>query len=153
MCAEFAAGRVLQGGRDEVPRLLGKFDIDVVLLGLHSLKWQGIGLLKVIRDIRPAVQVLILNQPGQVGLAIEAMKQGAVDEVLLPLELNALVSRIMAACRRKRAVEASGKSLLNYCRDMMVAASFAEANAPETALEFLPGIRLRGRDKKGKERP
>ena len=77
--------------------------VDVALLDLRSLREEALVLLGVIRNIHPDAQIILLSGPEHIGLCIRGMKQGAFDDLMIPVDVELLMSRILAA--RKRAKE------------------------------------------------
>jgi DNA-binding NtrC family response regulator len=90
-------------------------ETDVVLLdmnfalGQHSGR-DGLNALARIRAIEPALSVVLMTAYGSVALAVEALKQGAVDFVLKPWRNDELITIVRAACERTRAAR-EGRSL------------------------------------------
>ena len=121
----------------DIKRILKKHPIDVVLLSLNDLKKEGMTLIKMIKKKHPAVQVITINSGDQISLSIEGMKLGVFDDFLMPLDLDSLISRIREACQAKKDAEVVKPSLFQRCQNLMVAASFAEADEAETAKELL----------------
>ncbi len=121
----------------ETRKLIKRHPIDVVLLGLTSLKEDGLTILKMIKKVRPLIEVITLNGSGQVGLSIAGMKLGAFDDFLGPLALDVLAGRIHEAWLHKRQQEAKAKPLLRRCLDLMSAGAFAEVGEYGMALEYL----------------
>ncbi|MBW2219833.1 MAG: response regulator [Deltaproteobacteria bacterium] len=100
--------------RVETKQILEKKDIDVVLLSLGGLKREGLVLLKMIKKMRPAVQVIIVNSADQISLSIEGMKIGAFDDLFVPLDLDALIVKIKAALMQKQEVENKKPSFFQH---------------------------------------
>ena len=121
----------------DIKRMFKKHAIDVVLLSLNDLKKGGLMLIKLIKKMRPPVQIITVNSPDQISLSIEGMKLGAFDDFLMPLDLDSLILRIRDASQTKKNIEISKPSLFRRCQELMVAASFAEAGDIETAKEML----------------
>ncbi len=124
----------------DIKRMFKKHGIDVVLLSLNDLKKEGLVLIKMIKKLRPPVQIITVNSPDQISLSIEGMKLGAFDDFLMPLDLDSLILRIRDAGQAKKNIEIIKPSLLQRCQDLMVAASFAEAGDTETAKELLEKV-------------
>jgi DNA-binding NtrC family response regulator len=82
--------------------ILRKKDIDVVLLGLHGFKTTALALLREIKMIRPASEVILMNVTDGLSLSMEAMKLGAFDDLWAPIEMETLVSRVNEAFKRKQ---------------------------------------------------
>jgi DNA-binding NtrC family response regulator len=123
--------------KTEAKRMVKRRNIDVVLLSLNDFQNESMVLIKMIKKVRPAVQVITINSGEHISLSIEGMKLGVFDDLLMPLDLDALISRIKAAFQAKKAAEVVKPSLLQRCQDIMVAASFAEAGEAEMAKELL----------------
>ena len=138
----------------ETKRILKRKDIDVVLLDFNGLKREGLALLEMIKKMRPAVQVIIINSAEQLSLSIEGMKLGAFDDLFIPFNLDVLIARIKEAFEQKKKAEIKKPSFFQRCQDLMVAASFAEAGEDDMAREILSKERTQKRcikDKKQKE--
>lgn len=111
--------------------------IDVALLDLSGLKMEGLRIIRAIKSINPLTEVITINNADQMALSIDVMKLGAFDELLIPLDINALINRIRAAALRRKQTERRKRSLLQVCQDYMAAAAFAEEGEMDTAREFL----------------
>lgn len=87
---------------DQIESVMQKHDIDLVLLdmnyspgdstGLEGLKW-----LTWVRRYHPSVQVMMITAYGELALAVEAMKQGAVDFVTKPWQYAQIQEKVAAA--------------------------------------------------------
>jgi DNA-binding NtrC family response regulator len=133
-------------GAAEVEAILEEEDIDVVLLGLQGYGHKGVVLLERIKEKQPQAEVILMVPTGQLALSIEGMKRGAFDDILVPVDLATLLERIEDAYRQKQKKVKPKKSLKERLEAWMVAASFAEAGAPEAAQNVL------GKGKKGSGR-
>lgn len=111
--------------------------IDVVLLSLGGLKEEGLTLLRQIKRLNPLTEVILLNGAAQLSLSIEGMKLGAFDDFFVPFDVKKLVERIKEAYQRKTSGERTKRSFFKRYQDAMMAAAFAEAGEPETALAFI----------------
>lgn len=111
--------------------------IDVVLLSLGGMKEEGLALLRRIKRLFPAVEVILLNGAAQLSLSIEGMKLGAFDDFFVPFDVGKLVGRIKEAHQRKASREGAKRSIFKRYQDAMVAAAFAEAGETEAALAFI----------------
>jgi len=78
-------------------------------LGQHSGR-DGLNALARLRVMDPALSVVLMTAYGSVTLAVEALKQGAVDFVLKPWRNEDLVAVARAACARTRAAR-EGRTL------------------------------------------
>ena len=84
---------------DDVETIMGSEHIDTVLLGVDGLGRDGLALIQPIKRISPATKIIIINDPNQVELSIEAMERGAFDDFLIPLDIDSLVERIRESAR------------------------------------------------------
>ena len=81
----------------EVKEVLSHYQIDVALLGLGSLKKNGLIILKMIKRISPETEMITLNYSDQLDLSIESMKSGAFYDLLIPFDWESLRFRIQKA--------------------------------------------------------
>ena len=132
----------------DTKRIIKRSNIDVVLLSLNDFQKESMALIKMIKKMRPAIQVITISSGEQISLSIEGMKLGVFDDFLIPLDLDSLISRIQEAFQAKKEAEVVKPSLLQRCRDIMVAASFAEAGESDMAQELL----TKGRKSKEKKK-
>jgi DNA-binding NtrC family response regulator len=123
---------------------------DLVLLDVRRCEDGLLGWLSSLTEALPALEVVLLNLPGQVAVSIAAMRAGASDELSAPLDLAALRSAVSAALRRrKKRLDGARPSLLERFQRAMAAATFAQAGEFDTARELLdddasPGLRRPG---------
>ncbi len=120
------------------PSAAAREQLDVVLLDVRRCDDGLLGWLSSIKQALPALQVILLNAPGQVAISIAAMRAGASNELSTPIDLAALRRVISAALRRrnKRLVRPR-PSLLERFERAMSAATFAQAGEFDTAREIL----------------
>ena len=69
-------------------RVLETERVDLMITDLTMPGLNGLGLLKWMREFKPAIPVLMMSGCGEIGDAVEAMKQGAYDFVTKPLNLT-----------------------------------------------------------------
>ena len=81
---------------EEALDALERRDLDLVLTDLKLPGISGLEVLGASRRCQPAVPVIVMTAHGTVGAAVEAMKQGAVDFLEKPVEIEDL-SRLVAA--------------------------------------------------------
>jgi FixJ family two-component response regulator len=84
-------------GEEALTKLKEK-EFGLVLLDLHMPGVQGMEVLRQLREIRPDIRVIIITAYGTVGLAVDAMRLGAVDFVqkpCIPDEIREIVARVM----------------------------------------------------------
>ena len=83
-------------GREALDHL-NNDDFDLVITDLKMPGVDGLELLKAIRDRHPATEVVVLTGHGTVESAVDAMKKGAFDYLIKPVnldELGLLVDRV-----------------------------------------------------------
>lgn len=82
-----------------LPRLLQQYEPDVVLLDMNFSKGrsdgqEGLSWLRKIKELRPAVQVIMVTAYSDVSRAVEAVKAGATDFVEKPWRNEKLLATI-----------------------------------------------------------
>ena len=85
--------------------LVGKSQYDIIVLDLKMPRMDGLTALQEIKKIDESASVIILTAFGTVNTAVEAMKLGAEEYLLKPLQLEAfslVITRIMEYRRLKR---------------------------------------------------
>ncbi len=90
---------------NDAVRIIDQKNIDVALLDLSGLKMEGIRIVKAIKNSGNPVEIITVNSADQLSLSIEAMKLGAFDDFLIPIEINPLLDRIKAAADRKKSCD------------------------------------------------
>ena len=88
---------------DEALETLRKTQFDVVLLDLMLGPVSGFTVLEKIRRMYYPPMVLVMTGYGSTDVAIEAMKQGAADFIMKPVEPNLLDIRIRKVMNERRA--------------------------------------------------
>ena len=78
---------------------------DAVLSDIRMIPVSGLDLLDSLRKTMPEVPVVLLTAFGSVDTAIQAMKQGAFDYVVKPVNLDDLVLTMRRAVEHRRLVE------------------------------------------------
>jgi DNA-binding NtrC family response regulator len=105
---------------------------DVVLLDMNLTGGrrdgkEGFELLERVREIDPAVAVVLMTAFGGVPVAVEAMKRGATDFVLKPWQNEKLVATVMAGTSLTRSRRTVAR--LSTQNEALVAASEPVGNA------------------------
>jgi two-component system, sensor histidine kinase and response regulator len=75
---------------------------DVLLTDLMMPEMNGIALLNAARELSPDIVCIVMTGHGTVDSAVEAMKGGAIDYVLKPIKLNALMQVIARGLQIRR---------------------------------------------------
>jgi DNA-binding NtrC family response regulator len=89
-------------GKDALAQLEKDKDIEVVTLDVKMPGLDGIETLKLIKEKRPLVEVIMLTGHSTLNSAINAIKIGACDFLLKPIEIEQLVLKMERAAQRKR---------------------------------------------------
>lgn len=126
-----------EDGRDIMMSLADK-TIGVVLLDIRNHYEKALSVLRLIKQTAPGVEVLLINRPYNVWIAVEGMRAGASDEITVPLDTETLRTKITEACLRVRKMKKKKQSpLLQTFSTAMSAATFAQAGEFDTALDIL----------------
>jgi two-component system response regulator FixJ len=76
---------------------LGELDLGCVITDLRMPEMNGIDLLKALRQRCPEVPVIVITGHGEIAVAVEAMKLGALDFLEKPFGDEALCSAVSRA--------------------------------------------------------
>lgn len=87
-------------GQQALSQARGK-DIDAIVLDLAMPGMDGLETLKKLKAENPDLQVIILTGHGSLEKGVEAMKEGALDFIEKPVDINKLMTRIGEAKQRK----------------------------------------------------
>jgi DNA-binding NtrC family response regulator len=79
--------------------ILEKSGIDVALMRVKEVEPKGLPLLRMIKEVRPNTEVILMTQSEShsLSISIEAMRLGAFDELLMPFGVETLLDRVAAA--------------------------------------------------------
>ena len=107
----------------ECLQMLGKKEIDVVILDILMPGMDGLATLKEIKKRFPLVEVIMLTGHGTTESAVEGMKLGAFDYLLKPARFEDLTAKLESARKRKdeqeeRIRQAEAKLLLRRSGDL-----------------------------------
>jgi len=83
-----------QSGRMAVERVERKSDIDLAVIEYRLPDMSGIDVMKEIKDIAPAVLVIIVTAYGDEEVAVEAFRSGARDYLKKPFSISELSTKI-----------------------------------------------------------
>jgi DNA-binding NtrC family response regulator len=102
-----------------IPDLLKKERFDLILLDMNFSTGrtsgnEGLFWLREIKKINPSATVLMISAYATIGLAIEAIKEGAVDFILKPWDNQKLLATLKSACNFNKLKEELGKSKAHY---------------------------------------
>lgn len=88
-------------GGQEALTVLEKQDIDVAIVDFAMPGINGIETLKQIKETRPDIEVIMLTAQGTIQSGIEAMKNGAMDYLEKPVDVNILMEKIRSAKKQR----------------------------------------------------
>ena len=77
-------------------------DIDLVITDLNMPHVSGLELLAAIKSHKLTPDVLVLSATGLISKAVEAMRLGAVNYLVKPVDLDQLTSEVRAVMRARR---------------------------------------------------
>lgn len=72
-------------------------DFDAVLLDLSMPGMDGIEVLREMKKTNPFLQIIILTGQGSIKATVEVMKEGAMDFMEKPVDINKLLEKITEA--------------------------------------------------------
>lgn len=81
----------------EAIRAVRDRDFDVAVVDLKMEDMDGIELLKILKQMLPTLQVIMLTGHGSERAARNGISLGAFDYLLKPIDLGALLERVLAA--------------------------------------------------------
>jgi len=90
------------GGKEALECLAKNDDIEVVILDVKMPGMDGNETLKEIKKLYPLVEVIMLTGHATVDSAIEGMKQGALDYLMKPCEMEQLMAKVDESVSKKR---------------------------------------------------
>jgi putative two-component system response regulator len=70
--------------------LIKSADYDLVILDIRMPEMSGIELLKVIREITPSTEVIMITAYASIETATEALRLGAIDYLIKPFEISSV---------------------------------------------------------------
>ncbi len=84
--------------------------IDLVLTDFRMPEWNGLVVLRKMKELNPEIDVVVLTAYGSVDDAVEIMKAGAYDYLTKPIDLDEL-ENLVQRVREKRLLVAENKLL------------------------------------------
>jgi DNA-binding NtrC family response regulator len=85
---------------NEAAALARETPFDLVFTDLKMPGMDGIEVLKAVKALRPAAEVIVITGYGTVETAVEALKQGAYDYVTKPIDFGDLRAKVAEAAAR-----------------------------------------------------
>lgn len=112
-------------------RKLQQRPVDLVITDLNMPQVSGLELLAAIKSHKIASDVLMLSATGLVARAVEAMRLGAVNYLVKPVDLDQLISEVRAVmkARRHREIEQSA------ARTTMMLGRVGEPTRPQVPVD------------------
>ncbi|HET97774.1 MAG TPA: sigma-54-dependent Fis family transcriptional regulator [Desulfurivibrio alkaliphilus] len=87
--------------------LLAKAEPDLVITDIRMPEMDGIEMLRRIKELHPALPVVIITGYATVETAVEAMKRGAVDYILKPFPVEVIEETVKKVLRERSAAPTS----------------------------------------------
>ena len=75
---------------------------DVAVINLSSLREEGLLLIRVIKHVHQDAEIIVLIEPEQIGLSIRGMRLGAFDDLMVPMDVDDLCTKIQCARSKSR---------------------------------------------------
>jgi len=142
----------------KVPDILRAETFDLMITDIRMTPINGIELLRIAKQVRATMPVIILTAYGSVETAIEAMKLGTFDYVTKPFKMDELLITIQRALEYSRAlsenVELKEELIGRYKFENIVAESPAMRNVCEMIRRVAPAdttVLITGESGTGKE--
>ena len=91
----------------EALALLEKQGVDLIITDMRMPHMDGLGLLQRLRENGGEVPVIVVTAHGTIDSAVEAMRNGAVDYLLRPFDIEALelsIARILRSAQRDQQI-------------------------------------------------
>jgi len=82
--------------------LIDKEDIDLVLTDIKLPQMSGMDILKYVKDNKPDLPVVMITAYGTIKQAVQAFKQGAIDYVVKPFDMDELKIVVFQALEKRR---------------------------------------------------
>ena len=92
-------------GGTEAADQLGKDVFDLVITDLKMEPLSGLDLLRLVKQMSPDVEVILMTAYGTIEVAVEAMKVGAFDFVTKPFNKEEILLRVRNALEKRRLKE------------------------------------------------
>ena len=125
-----------------VPEILRTQNFELMITDIRMTPINGLELLKIAKQVKPSMPVIILTAYGSVETAIDAMKLGTFDYVTKPFKMDELLITIQRALEYSRAlsenVELKEELIGRYKFDNIVSESPAMRNVCEMIRRVAP---------------
>jgi diguanylate cyclase (GGDEF)-like protein len=131
------AVEVAAGGEEALARLEAEA-FDLVLTDLVMPGMDGLELVQRVRQCSPTQEIVVITSVGDVTTAVDAMKLGATDYLLKPIDKTALLRAVEAVLRNKRIREEHGRLMAENLEFMGVFSLYERCSALYTTLALAP---------------
>ena len=101
--AGYRTARVKDGV--EALEMLAKEEFELLLLDIKMPRMDGLQVLKRAREAYPAMVVVMMTAHGSEGVAVEAMKEGALDYIAKPFSNDDMLKRVERAISYNRTLQ------------------------------------------------
>jgi putative nucleotidyltransferase with HDIG domain len=91
-------------GRDAL-NLFYKNNLSLIISDIRMPQMDGMELLKKVKAVDPKMMLIVMTSYPEIDMAVEAMRLGAFDFILKPVELDIVVLTVRKALERKRLEE------------------------------------------------
>jgi DNA-binding NtrC family response regulator len=137
MCSKGMAVSFAQTGSEALAILQGD-DIDVVVINFNDLGANGIRILDSMKETKTFAEFITLTSPSSIQWSIEGMKRGAFADLLIPFDLDDLLTKLREAGAKKKSNKGKKKkSIRKRLEDLMVSATLAESGDFNGAKQIL----------------
>jgi PAS domain S-box-containing protein len=99
---------------DEAIACMEKTDFDVIFADIVMGGKSGIDLLKVVRQKKPNIPVIMITGVPSIETATESLRHGALDYIIKPVRQDALLRSVHVALKHKALIEEKEKCRLNF---------------------------------------
>ena len=86
---------------EEAAKLVEKGSYDIVIMDFMMPAMDGFKALKLLKDVQPEIQVILLTGDAAADKCSEALRLGALDVIEKPADLSLLIQKIKDAKERK----------------------------------------------------
>jgi response regulator RpfG family c-di-GMP phosphodiesterase len=143
----------------EALHLMDTHGFDIVLCDVHMPGMSGMDLLRVVREKYPRMATVMVTGEGDVRVGVQAMKEGADDYLLKPLNLDAVLVSLNQVMEREK-LEAELENYRLHLEEMVEqrtgqlrrAKSWIELTYDETLQALAAALDLRDNDTAGHSR-
>lgn len=126
----------------EALAILRRDDIGVVIINVDDVGANGIRIMDFIKQTKTYAEVITLTSPSSIHWSIEGMKRGAFADLLIPFDLEDLLTKLReAGAKKKFKIRKIKKSIRKKLEDLMVSATLAESGDFNGAKQILKEVK------------